>query len=120
MVSISSRSSAKAYGSSSTVLGSRYCLALTVGILLVLLGIRDSYWPQQQSYMMMSVSNVVSEASSVGDENSRTRRSPAAPPLLYDSSTATVMGMARGYGKAYHRRFVGTLRKSGYKGHISK
>jgi hypothetical protein len=35
-----------------------------------------------------------------------------------DSSTATVMGMASGYGLSTYEQFVGTLRKSGYSGHI--
>jgi hypothetical protein len=46
-------------------------------------------------------------------------------PALYDSidlqgdsSTATVMGMASGYDLDVYQRFVGSLRKSGYKGHI--
>jgi len=46
-------------------------------------------------------------------------------PSLYDgvdlhgdSSTATVMGVATGYGIDVYERFVGTLRKSGFKGHI--
>jgi hypothetical protein len=38
--------------------------------------------------------------------------------LLGDSSTATVMGMASGYDMKVYGRFVGSLRKSGYKGHI--
>lgn len=46
-------------------------------------------------------------------------------PALYesiqlsgDSSTATVMGMASGYELAVYQRFVGSLRKAGYQGHI--
>jgi len=46
-------------------------------------------------------------------------------PVLYetvdlhgDSSTATVMGMATGYGLGIYQRFVGSLRKSGFKGNI--
>ena len=46
-------------------------------------------------------------------------------PALYtgvdlkgDSSTATVMGMASGYDLDVYQRFVGSLRKSGFKGHI--
>lgn len=46
-------------------------------------------------------------------------------PVLYvpvdvqgDSSTATVMGMATGYGLDVYQRFVGSLRKSGFKGNI--
>ena len=35
-----------------------------------------------------------------------------------DSSTATVMGMAVGYGLDVYKRFVGSLRKTGYRGHI--
>jgi len=35
-----------------------------------------------------------------------------------DSSTATVMGMASGYDLSVYKRFVGSLRKTGYKGHI--
>jgi len=35
-----------------------------------------------------------------------------------DSSTATVMGMATGYGLSVYQRFVGSLRKSGFQGHI--
>jgi hypothetical protein len=35
-----------------------------------------------------------------------------------DSSTATVVGMATGYGPQTYQRFVGSLRKSGFKGHI--
>lgn len=35
-----------------------------------------------------------------------------------DSSTATVMGMATGYDLSVYKRFVGSLRKTGYKGHI--
>lgn len=35
-----------------------------------------------------------------------------------DSSTATVMGMASGYDMNVYQRFVGTLRKSGFKGKI--
>jgi hypothetical protein len=38
--------------------------------------------------------------------------------LLGDSSTATVMGMAVGYKLYVFQEFVGSLRKSGYKGHI--
>ena len=35
-----------------------------------------------------------------------------------DSSTATVMGMATDYGLSIYQQFVGSLRKSGYQGHI--
>jgi hypothetical protein len=35
-----------------------------------------------------------------------------------DSATATVMGMAVGYDLKVYERFVGSLRKTGYKGHI--
>lgn len=35
-----------------------------------------------------------------------------------NSSTATVMGMATGYDLQVYKRFVGSLRKSGFKGHI--
>lgn len=35
-----------------------------------------------------------------------------------DSSTATVMGMASGYKLKVYQRFVGSLRKSGFQGHI--
>lgn len=35
-----------------------------------------------------------------------------------DSTNATVMGMASGYDLSVYERFVGTLRKTGYKGHI--
>jgi hypothetical protein len=38
--------------------------------------------------------------------------------LQGDSSTATVMGMASGYNLGIYKRFVGSLRKSGFKGHI--
>ena len=38
--------------------------------------------------------------------------------LAGDSSTATVMGMASGYHLRTYQSFVGSLRKSGYKGHI--
>jgi hypothetical protein len=38
--------------------------------------------------------------------------------LQGDSSTATVMGMATGYPLSVYQRFVGTLRKTGYKGRI--
>lgn len=38
--------------------------------------------------------------------------------LKGDSSTASVMGMASGYDLPVYGRFVGSLRKSGYKGHI--
>jgi hypothetical protein len=34
------------------------------------------------------------------------------------SSTATVMGMKSGYKLIVYERFVGLLRKTGYKGHI--
>lgn len=36
----------------------------------------------------------------------------------YDSSTATVMGMATGYDLDVYKRFVGSLRKTGFDGHI--
>ena len=46
-------------------------------------------------------------------------------PALYetidvkgDSSTATVMGMATGYSLGIYQRFVGSLRKSGFRGNI--
>lgn len=35
-----------------------------------------------------------------------------------NSSTATVMGMASGYDLGVYQRFVGSLRQSGYQGHI--
>lgn len=38
--------------------------------------------------------------------------------LQGDSSTATVMGMASGYDIDVYHRFVGSLRKTGFKGHI--
>jgi len=38
--------------------------------------------------------------------------------LKGDSSTATVMGVASGYDLDVYQRFVGSLRKTGYKGHI--
>lgn len=38
--------------------------------------------------------------------------------LKGDSATATVMGMATGYNLATFHQFVGTLRKSGFKGNI--
>jgi len=40
------------------------------------------------------------------------------PKLRYDSSDATVMAMAQGYDLDTHRRFVGSLRKSGFQGSI--
>jgi hypothetical protein len=50
---------------------------------------------------------------------------PGLPPSFWegkdlhgDSSTATVMGMASGYDLKVYKRFVGTLRKRGYNGHI--
>ena len=36
--------------------------------------------------------------------------------LRYDSSDATVMAMAQGYDVKVHKRFVGSLRKSGFRG----
>lgn len=36
----------------------------------------------------------------------------------YDDRSATVMGMASGYGLDVYKRFVGSLRKSGFQGHI--
>ncbi|GKY97194.1 hypothetical protein MPSEU_000677800 [Mayamaea pseudoterrestris] len=44
--------------------------------------------------------------------------SAAAAAAVNDSSTATVMGMATGYDLRIYQQFVGTLRKTGYKGHI--
>lgn len=38
--------------------------------------------------------------------------------LRYDSTDATVMSMVQGYDLAVHRRFVGSLRKSGFKGNM--
>ncbi|KAL7577294.1 hypothetical protein ACA910_002037 [Epithemia clementina (nom. ined.)] len=38
--------------------------------------------------------------------------------LQGDSSTATVMGMATGYNLGVYKRFVGSLRNTGYQGHI--
>ena len=38
--------------------------------------------------------------------------------LRYDSSEATVIAMAQGYELDIHRRFVGSLRKSGFTGNI--
>jgi hypothetical protein len=42
----------------------------------------------------------------------------AAVDLQGDSSTATVMGVASGYSLPVYQRFVGSLRRTGYKGHI--
>lgn len=36
--------------------------------------------------------------------------------VMSDSSTATVMGMATGYSVGVYKRFVGSLRKSGFSG----
>jgi hypothetical protein len=38
--------------------------------------------------------------------------------LVYDSSSATVLAMAVNYDALHYSRFVGTLRKSGYQGHV--
>lgn len=38
------------------------------------------------------------------------------PKLRYDSSDATVMAMAQGYALHVHRRFIGSLRRVGFKG----
>lgn len=38
--------------------------------------------------------------------------------LRYDSSDATVIAMAQGYDLDTHRRFVGSLRKSGFTGNV--
>jgi len=38
--------------------------------------------------------------------------------LRYDSSDATVMAMAQGYTLEVHKKFVGSLRKSGFEGNI--
>jgi hypothetical protein len=38
--------------------------------------------------------------------------------VMNDSSTATVMGMATGYDLKVYKQFVGSLRKTGYKGNI--
>ena len=38
--------------------------------------------------------------------------------LQGDSSTATVMGMASGYGLSVYQRFVGSLRKAGFQGNV--
>jgi hypothetical protein len=36
--------------------------------------------------------------------------------VMSDSSTATVMGMATGYSMGVYKRFVGSLRNSGFRG----
>jgi len=43
---------------------------------------------------------------------------PPVDEVMNDSTNATVMGMATGYNVGVYKRFVGSLRKSGYKGHI--
>lgn len=43
---------------------------------------------------------------------------PTSDTTEQDSSTATVMGMAMGYGINTYRTFVGSLRNSGFSGHI--
>lgn len=40
--------------------------------------------------------------------------------VLNDSSTATVMGMATGYNVGVYKRFVGSLRRSGFKGTLNR
>lgn len=44
--------------------------------------------------------------------------STTAVSQLQDSSTASVLAMATGYSLLDYQRFVGSLRKTGYKGHI--
>ena len=39
-------------------------------------------------------------------------------PLRNNSSDATVMAMSHGYNLLIHKRFVGSLRKSGFTGHM--
>lgn len=41
---------------------------------------------------------------------------PTVDEVMTDSSNATVMGMATGYNVGVYKRFVGSLRKTGYKG----
>eukprot|EP00980_Cylindrotheca_fusiformis_P003241 scaffold735_cov116-Cylindrotheca_fusiformis.AAC.11 len=44
--------------------------------------------------------------------------SEGAGGVMNDSSTATVMGMATGYNLGVYQRFVGSLRRSGFRGNI--
>lgn len=41
---------------------------------------------------------------------------PPVDEVMTDSTNATVMGMATGYNVGVYMRFVGSLRKTGYKG----
>jgi hypothetical protein len=51
-----------------------------------------------------------------GTSGSSTAKDPPPPPQ--DSSKATVMAMGTNYGLRDYRRFVGSLRKTGFSGHI--
>jgi hypothetical protein len=70
-------------------------------------------------------SSALESASAEGKRKTTDTGIDVSDPELYeevdlngDSSTATVMGMASGYGLSTYEQFVGTLRKSGYSGHI--
>jgi hypothetical protein len=58
------------------------------------------------------------EASSTITSNQLEAATGDSNEVINDSSTATVMGMATGYDLPVYKQFVGSLRNSGYKGHI--
>jgi hypothetical protein len=86
----------------------------------------DSASSSSSSSVVLRDSDSSGSSSSVAVRRTETDTGVAvADPALYegkdlhgDSSTATVMGMASGYTLEVYQRFVGSLRKTGYKGHI--
>lgn len=58
------------------------------------------------------------KAQQVARDSVDTRHNGVVPKRRYDSSDATVMAMAQGYPLPVHKRFVGSVRQSGFKGTI--
>lgn len=93
------------------IAGSFSCKKLLIATATVVLGVayfvgygNSSFEKQAMDYLLSSNDN---------------RRGPCdPPPPMTDSTNATVMGFATGYGKSDYQKFVGSLRRSGFKGNI--
>lgn len=86
--------------------------ALGIVMVVVAVGILSSSGPLQSCL----VDSVAAHAITAQTESSSS--GPPEQPLMWDSTNATVMGYATGYAVPTYKKFVGSLRNSGFKGHI--
>ena len=101
----------KATGTGSTSNASVVFVLMLVGVVLCALHFRGALSPIHTSLGQQSSLLVACEEKKPSPDDKL-------PKIMTDSTNATVMGFATGYRLPDYRIFVGSLRKSGFKGHI--